>query len=117
MDRKQSSQMMTGVLMIAIGLIFLADRLTIFPHMSLGRLWPLILIALGVGKLASGDGDGRRTGGVWLIFLGGLFLLHTFHVLTLATTWPLFIVAGGLSILFGRKDAPAPTPGKDQSHG
>jgi hypothetical protein len=52
------------------------------------------------------------------MFLGSLFLAHTFRVLTLDRSWPLFIVAGGVSILLGScaksmtaKHTPTGTPG------
>ncbi len=37
------------VVLITIGAIFLADRW--WPGMSFGRLWPLILIAIGLVRL------------------------------------------------------------------
>lgn len=38
-----------GILLIVIGLIFLADNL--FPMLDFDKFWPLILIAIGVGLL------------------------------------------------------------------
>ncbi len=37
------------LLLIVIGLIFLADQF--IPHVDMSELWPLILIAIGVLKL------------------------------------------------------------------
>jgi hypothetical protein len=52
------------------------------------------------------------------MFVGALFLADTFHVLSLSQSWPLFIVAGGVSILLGScaksmtaKHTPTGTPG------
>lgn len=101
MDRHSRSQVLSGVLLIVLGLVFLGDRLDVLPALDMGRLWPLILIVLGVGHLVFPREDGRRSGG-WFVFVGVLFLLHNYRVLTLHQSWPLFIVAGGLSILFGR---------------
>jgi len=41
---------LTGpVVLITIGFLFLVDRLD--PHLSFGRLWPVILLAIGGLKL------------------------------------------------------------------
>jgi hypothetical protein len=50
----------------------------------------------------SARAEGRAGGGYWLLFLGGVFLLHTYRVLTLEQSWPLFIVMAGLSVIFGQ---------------
>lgn len=57
---------------------------------------------MGFARLAVPGEDGRRGSGGWLVFLGVLFLLHTYEILRLSTSWPLFIVAAGVSIVFAR---------------
>jgi hypothetical protein len=100
---KNGSRVTTGVILIVLGLIFLGERQHLVPAIDLGRLWPLILIILGLGRFLAKTEDGKHRGGIWLMFIGGLFLLHTFGIFTIHQSWPLFIVAGGLSILFGRR--------------
>jgi len=50
--------LMGPVVLITIGFLFLLDRLD--PQLSFGRLWPVILLAIGAVKLfesmASGEG-------------------------------------------------------------
>jgi hypothetical protein len=111
--------MVGGLLMIALGLMFLSAQLGIAPGLDMSRLWPVILIVFGLSRVVFPDvEDGRarnRFGGFWLVFVGGIFLLNNFGVMTLGQSWPLFIVAGGVAILFGRReDAPhqAPPEGK-----
>ena len=128
MNRKQTSQAMTGMLLIVLGLIFLGRDLGGWPEWNIQRLWPLFLIVIGIGQMISSDGadprnpdgtsgpvtvgvvtpnrDGKMGSGLWMIFLGGLFLLHTYKVATLHKTWPLFIVVFGLSLMT-RRDRPA----------
>jgi len=96
-----------------LGLIFLGEEHRVVPVVDFSRLWPLILIVLGVGRFVSTTEDGKHRGGLWLIFLGVLFLLHTYGVFTIQESWPLFIVAGGVSILLSRRHTPV--PGGDRS--
>ena len=101
----------TGVLLITIGLIFFAERQ---GYGSFQNLWPLILIISGVAKILfprdrtvqAGVVIGRRNcqesrySGTWLILVGGIFLMNQNHILSLRQSWPLFIVAAGVGILF-----------------
>jgi len=91
--------MTMGLVVVAIGLIMLAGQLD--WHLNIGRLWPVIFVLIGVGKFASSDEDARGSG-VFFLFLGAIFLMHTFRIFTLNHSWPLFIVLGGVSMIFHR---------------
>lgn len=104
--RQDSRHVLWGIVLIAIGLLMLGGQLEIDAapwgiRLNLGRLWPVILIVIGLARLVTARREGRAAAGVWLIFVGGLLLLHTYDVLRLTDSWPLFIVAGGVSIIFG----------------
>ena len=123
MERNQSSQVIAGVLLIALGLIFLGQRLELISGLDITRLWPLILLVIGAGKFFGPRAEGQPRSGMWLMFLGVLFLAHTNRVMTIDRSWPLFIVAGGVSILLGSRNragdakpatAPASPPGNDE---
>ncbi len=109
----------TGIVLITVGLIFFAERQ---GYGGFGRFWPLILIMMGASKLLfPGDRSIRagviagrrgcretRYSGLWLMLVGGIFLLNQNHIMSLRESWPLFIVAGGIGIIFSgifnRKD-------------
>jgi hypothetical protein len=110
-DNTRVSQMMFGAVVILVGLLLLAGELDL--GWQFGRLWPLIFIVLGLGRFLNRDASGRGMG-AWFLFLGGIFLLDTFRILSLHDSWPLFIVAAGLSLMAGRsseRKAAAPLPG------
>lgn len=102
---------MTGVVLVAVGLLFLASNFDSLPDVDFGRLWPLILVVIGVGKLVSPGEDGRW-GGVSLILMAGIFLAHNYRVLRLHDSWPLFIVLVGLSILFHARNCKGSVTGQ-----
>jgi hypothetical protein len=109
--RRDRNGIGTGVVLITVGLIFLAERQ---GYGSFGNLWPLILIVSGLAKmLFPGDRSvqagvvmGRRNcqesrfSGLWLLVVGGIFLMSQNHILSIRESWPLFIVAAGLGIVF-----------------
>jgi hypothetical protein len=119
-ERNQGSQVIAGVLLITLGLIFLGQRLELVSGLDISRLWPLILLVIGAGKFFGPRAEGQPRSGMWLMFLGALFLAHTSRLMTIDRSWPLFIVAGGVSILLGSRNrdgdakpatAPANPPG------
>jgi len=98
-NSKQASHMTMGLVIVAIGLILLVGQLD--WHWNFGRLWPVILIVVGVGKFLSNAEDSLASGFTFL-FLGGIFLMHTFRIFTLGDSWPLFIVMAGISMILPR---------------
>ena len=100
MDSKQASQVTTGLVVVAIGLMLLAGQLDAEWAWDFGRLWPLIFVVIGAGKLLSSESRGSAA---WFLFLGGIFLMHTFRILSLGRSWPLFVVAAGVSVMFPKR--------------
>ncbi len=98
------SQLGTGLALMTVGLLLFASRQHLIGPLHLSRLWPVILIVLGFGRFMAKTEDGKHRGGLWLIMIGGIFLLNNYHVLMLDQSWPLFIVALGLSLMFGRRN-------------
>ena len=95
-------QFLAGCILVLIGLLFLVDQTFIADDLlDIRRLWPLILIAIGVAKISTPRADGQPTGGYMLTMVGVIFLMHTLHYWSIRTSWPLFVVAAGLNILFG----------------
>jgi hypothetical protein len=106
-DRSQKAHITAGSFLIMLGLLFLGKKLGLIHGLDLSRLWPVILLIIGFGKFFGPREDNESRGGLWLMFLGSLFLAHTFRLMTLDRSWPLFIVAGGVSILLGSRTRPA----------
>lgn len=92
--------LVSGLLLIVVGLLFLAANFDAMPALHFGRLWPVILIAIGAGKILFPEG-GARASGLPLLLVGCIFLAHNYRVIRLEDSWPLFIVAAGISMLVG----------------
>ncbi len=94
--------LLTGLLLIGIGLIFLASNLGTMPEINMARMWPLILVAIGVIKILA-PGEDSRWDGVSLILIASIFLAHNYRVMRIHDSWPLFIVVAGLTVMFGHR--------------
>lgn len=122
----------TGLLLITIGAIFFLDRQ---GYGGMRSLWPLILIVMGlttmlfprdrsvrpgvivVGRRGRRDCRQHRFSGIWLIVVGVIFLLHVNGILSIHQSWPLFIVAAGLGIVFSGVFRTTPTDTGDSTFG
>jgi hypothetical protein len=102
-DSKQASNLTTGLVLVVIGLILFVDEINLIPTWNMGRLWPMILLAVGAGNLLRPE---KRGFGVWMLFVGALFLLHTHRLILLRDSWPLFVVAFGLALVIGAWSGP-----------
>ena len=101
--RRFDATMAAGAVIVVLGVLLTLDALEIFNISQARRFWPVILVALGVGRIAEGPGR-RRSFGVLLVGLGVGFQLHQFGLLAvewsdLGRWWPLMLV-GALYALF-----------------
>ena len=100
-----------GIALILLGLLLAFAQWRMVPFDDFSSHWPLILVALGVGKLV--DRGLLCTGAHWLILIGAFFELeqngpsHLMHRI-----WPLGLVWIGLIMtLRALRSRPARFPG------
>jgi hypothetical protein len=99
-QRNRPPNLWVGILLIGLGLFFLLDQFQVFDLGPVWKFWPLLLLGLGVARLAGYRGH-RRWSGYW-IFVAGLYCAAgtwNFLGLTWDNAWPIFVVAAGVSIL------------------
>jgi hypothetical protein len=97
-DRRREAAPLFGVILIIVGIVFLLDELGIMMLGHLETWWPMLLVLLGVSKMAWK----RRVGaGGWLVLVG-LWLqavqLSLFG-LTFGNSWPVFLIAVGAILI------------------
>lgn len=94
-------QVLLGMLVIVVGVLFTLDNLNIIEAEQYLRYWPAALVAVGVLKLLQGHG---WFGGIFLIVVGGWMLLEriVYVRIDLREVWPLFFVfIGGYMVWRG----------------
>jgi len=94
----------SGLLLIALGGIFLADQLGVMSAGSIIRTWwPAALIVAGLLHLR--EGPGTPIGPLALLTVGTALLLSNLGVVQLRSVgrlWPIALIAMGLHILMSR---------------
>jgi hypothetical protein len=117
-----------AVILIGLGVLFLLQTAGVFEF-NVERIWPLFLIGLGVWLFLTRSGmvghagasrcgpiwDGyygynRRvwSGPIWLITIGGLFLIQSLDGPGFGRTWPVLLLVVGLMKLLGNRTPPVP---------
>jgi hypothetical protein len=94
-----------GLVIIAFGLLLLADRYERLDFTFSGEFWPFILIALGVGRLlqAPDPAVGRVHRSGWGLLAVGLWALAVelnLWGLRYDNAWPLLLIGFGLSLVW-----------------
>ena len=101
--RSIAPQLVMGLLIIVIGVLFTLDNLGFIEAEAYLRFWPAGLIAIGLMKLWSG-GRGASVPGLLFLFAGVWLLLQAMEIVTVSlwNLWPvLLIVAGGSMVWRG----------------
>ena len=97
-----SRQVILGVLVIGMGLLFLLDNLAIWDFHRSIQFWPMVFIVVGVIKLFdTSSSDGYFLGAV-LILVGVLMTMNRLGYIyfTWRAVWPLLLIALGGAVLY-----------------
>jgi hypothetical protein len=98
--RKQidSGAVFSGLVLIAVGVLFLLERLGLADfHYVIRHYWPLIIVIIGLSKVL------RRQiwGGFWLIAIGAWLQISYLRLfgLSFSSSWPLLLIALGVGMI------------------
>ena len=94
-------QMMWGLVLIAVGVIFLLDRMYIVEADTLWHYWPLLLVVAGINQTIGYPSVRQFRNGLWTIFMG-LWLFAVFEGmfgLTFRNSWPLVLLMAGTQLV------------------
>lgn len=95
--RRPVSRIVWGIFLVVLGVALLLDRFGTLNVPPLGDWWPLILVVIGVIKLA----ELRLGGGLFMIALGAWFYACEtgWNDMTYGDSWPFVIIAFGVKIV------------------
>ncbi|MBM4169581.1 MAG: hypothetical protein FJ215_10580 [Ignavibacteria bacterium] len=90
-----------ALILIAAGVLFLLDNFHLLDVGSVGRLWPLIIVAIGFEQLIRSRTPHQRLNACWWLFVGAWIFISYNRVfdLTFRDTWPLLLIAWGVELI------------------
>lgn len=100
--RGVTSQVILGLMVIALGLLFLLDNLDILDMHRAISFWPMVFIVIGTVKLCDTSSQGGRVVGGLLIGLGVLLTLDRMDIIEFSwrAVWPLVLIGFGVLLLY-----------------
>ena len=101
-ERGMTSQVLMGVLVIAVGLLFLLDNLDIIDVHDALAFWPLVFIFAGVAKLLDTSSRDGYLVGLAGIGVGVIMILHRLGIIYFSwrAAWPLILIGVGLMVVY-----------------
>lgn len=100
--RTVSRQVILGILVIGMGLLFLVDNMGLLDFRQALQFWPMAFIVVGVLKLVdSRSADGYLLGAV-LVGVGVLMVLNRLGIVYFSwrMVWPVLLIALGCALLY-----------------
>jgi len=101
-ERGLTGQVVLGLLVIAVGLLFLLDNLGIIEMHNALAFWPLVFIFAGVAKLLDTSTPHGYLIGLAGIAVGTLMILHRLGIIYFSwrMAWPLVLIGAGLALVY-----------------
>jgi predicted membrane protein len=95
-----SPRLIFGLAVMAWGLMLTLDNFGVIDAGQYWKLWPVILIAVGLARLAESMRSGSRMSGGLLVIIGAALLLHSLDIVTHKQVWPVILFVFGGSIVW-----------------
>lgn len=97
LDPRPFGSMVVGTLLVAVGAALLAERTNLLPGSWRLLIWPVLLMAVGIARLALPARRGRR--GLFFVLAGAWWFAGLQGWLSFERTWPVLIVFYGASVM------------------
>jgi predicted membrane protein len=96
-----SAQLIAGLALAALGVLFTLDNLDIVNARVILRYWPAILLVVGLSQILQARSIAGMVGGsIWILF-GGVLLGERLNMISHALRfWPLFLVGVGAYVVW-----------------
>jgi hypothetical protein len=100
-SRRNHPELTWGIILIVAGGIWLLNNIGVVSLHRFWSHWPLLIVLYGVIRLFQSSNWDQRGHALWVVFIGAwLYVsIQRFWGLGFSESWPLLLVAGGISIL------------------
>jgi predicted tellurium resistance membrane protein TerC len=100
--RHSHSQLGIGIFLLIVGVALLLENFDILSVGSVWRFWPIIIIAIGLGRLLDAQVAREYQKACWMLFIGGWLFISELHVFGLhyGNSWPILLIGVGIGMLW-----------------
>ena len=100
MNPFKQPRVVIGSVLIALGIVFVLMNVGVIESVPIHDFWPVIIILIGIGKLAQAGNGRERWGGVWMILLELWLQVSVLKLFGLSfhNSWSLLLIIFGMYI-------------------
>jgi predicted membrane protein len=96
-----TGQLITGLVLAGLGVLFMLDNLDIVRAREVLRYWPAVLLLVGISQIVQAQSSGGIIGGSIWILVGGVLLGERLDLLSnVFRFWPLMLVGIGAYVVW-----------------
>ena len=108
-----------GIFLLFAGILLLLNRYDFFDAAPIWHYWPLIIIAIGFGRLLDAQFNWEYRKAFWMLFIGSWLLISELHLfgLSYSNSWPILLIGAGIGILWKSFSTSQINIAKDRCHG
>ena len=107
-----------GIFLLIAGIALMFDNFDIFYIGSVWHCWPIIIIAVGLGKMLDAQFAWEYRKAYWTLFIGTWLLISELHIFGLDyhNSWPILLIGVGIGMLW-KSLYPSHATAEDHCHG
>ena len=91
-----------GIFLLAAGIALMLDNFDIFNAGSVWHYWPIIIIAVGLGKLLDAEFAWEYRKACSTLFIGSWLFISELHIFgfNYHNSWPILLIGVGIGMLW-----------------
>jgi len=101
-NQRMYGQLGVGLFILAAGVALMLDKFDILNTGPVWHYWPLIVVAIGLGRLMDAQFAWEYRKAFWLLFIGSWLFVSELHIFGLRyhNSWPILLIGVGIGILW-----------------
>jgi hypothetical protein len=105
-SNRSYGQFSVGIFLLFVGTALIFNKFDLFVIGHVWNYWPLIIIAIGIGKLFDAQFAEEYRKAFWMLLLGCWFLISELHLFGFhySNSWPILLVGAGITIVWKSMD-------------
>ncbi len=99
---RMSFQLILGLFIIFLGVLYTLDNLGIVYAHDVLRFWPIFLVLYGASRVMQCETTGQKVWGIFWIVVGSFMVLDRLDIIyfSILDLWPLILVLLGISMIW-----------------
>jgi len=118
-QRRSYGHLGVGIFLLIAGVALMLDKFDIINNVHVWHYWPMIILAVGIGKLLDARSAWEYRKACSVLFIGSWLLISELHLFGLDyhDSWPILLIGVGIGMLWKSAYPSHVCFAKDHCHG